>query len=386
MAAGRDDVPISDAGDSLCRVHFHAASVGEFEQAKPLIEALRASANRYLITASFFSPSGYEQQGGYSALDAACYLPPDRPAPMAAFFDLLHPDLVIVIRYDLWPEFMLQAERSGIPVVLACGVLREDSARFRAPFRGFFAKLYGMLTLIHAVGDDDRRAFALLAPAVPSETTGDTRYDRVFARARAAADLPAFTPGLIAGRLVLVAGSTWPPDEELLGEIASRDDLLLILVPHEPTREHVEGLLEAFPGGASLSAIERGEAGSAVRTVVVDRTGILSALYRIGDLAYVGGAFGEGVHSVLEPAAYGVPVLCGPGIGRSRDAEQMHREGALFVVRDRSELRERVRQLAEEPERREEMGRQVRAFVERRVGGSGRIIDSLRRRGLLPPV
>ena len=123
-----------------------------------------------------------------------------------------------------------------------------------------------------------------------------------------------------------------------------------------------------------------------MRAVVVERTGILSALYRIGDIAYVGGAFGEGVHSVLEPAAYGVPVLCGPGIGRSRDAEQMHREGALFVVRDRSELRERVRQLAEEPERREEMGRQVRAFVERRVGGSGRIIDSLRRRGLLPPL
>ncbi len=372
------------ADDKRYRVHFHAASVGEFEQAKPIIEALRADRHRYRITASFFSPSGYEQQGGYPALDASCYLPPDRAAEMTRFFDLVAPDVVIIIRYDLWLEFLREASRRKVPVVLVCGVLREGSARFRPGLRGFFSTLYGMLSLIHAVGEEDRSAFRALVPQVELETSGDTRYDRVMARAAAAAEIAGITPELIAGRVVLVCGSTWPPDEELLQSLAWRPDLLLVLVPHEPTEDHVAGLLRRFAGSATLSQIEAEQADGAVRAVVVDRTGILSALYRIGGLAYVGGAFGEGVHSVLEPAAYGIPVICGPGIHRSRDAEEMYRDGALFVVNDGAELARQVHALVEDVAKREEVGNRVRWFVKRRVGATDRVIASLRVRQFLP--
>jgi len=371
------------AADGRFRIHFHAASVGEFEQAKPLIDALRASDPGYCITASFFSPSGYEQQRGYAALDGACHLPRDRRGEMRAFLDRIAPDLIIVIRYDLWPEFLLEARRRGIPIVLACGVLRDGSARFYPLIRGFFRMLYALPALIHAVGEDDAAAFRRLVPGCEPEVSGDTRYDRVIARARAAADLPAFTPGLIAGRAVMVAGSTWPPDEELLKSVGERDDLLLVIVPHEPTPDHVGGLLRSFPGAVTLSQVEQERAPERACVIVIDRTGILSALYRIGAMAYVGGGFGDGVHSVLEPAAYGMPVFSGPGVDRSRDAAALRDAGGLVVVRSGNELAGHVARLIDDPGAREETGNHVRAFVESRTGATGRIIGSLARRGLL---
>jgi 3-deoxy-D-manno-octulosonic-acid transferase len=381
--AWRDQLAGLAAGEGELRLHIHAASVGEFEQAKPLVEALRESGVPISVTASFFSPSGYEQQSRYEAIDAASYLPPDTPGEMNAWLDRIAPDLIIIIRYDLWPEFLRASRRRGVPVVLVCGVMREGSSRFRPLLRGFFGELYGMLSLIHAVGDEDARAFARLAPAVPVEVTGDTRYDRVVGRARAVADVAAFTPERIAGRVVLVAGSTWPPDEEALAPLAGRDDLLMVIVPHEPTPEHITSLLERFPGGVTLSAMERGEGPAVPRAVIVDRTGILSALYRVGDIAYVGGGFGVGVHSVLEPAAYGMPVIAGRGIERSRDASEMADLGALTATAEPREVAPAIERLIDDAESRRRLGEGARLFVEERIGATGRILGSLRRRGLL---
>lgn len=374
---------LQHATGDVFHIHFHAASVGEFEQAKPLIEGLRSEMRRYRITASFFSPSGYEQQGRYAALDAASYLPRDSRSEMSDFLDVIAPRLIVIIRYDLWPGLLVEARRRGIPVVLACGVLREDSSRFNPFARGFFRNLYALLSLIHAVGPADAGAFGRLVPEIEVETSGDTRYDRVMARAHAAADLPVFTTALIAGRTVLVAGSTWSADEELLIGLAQRNDLLLVLVPHEPTPEHVGALLKALPGSIPLSQLEGSDAPDHARVIVVDRTGILSALYRIGHLAYVGGGFGDGVHSVLEPAAYGIPVFCGPRIERSRDAEEMHAAGGLVVVRRADELALHVQRLIADDAAREEHGARVREFVEQRTGAAGRIIASLHGGGLI---
>jgi 3-deoxy-D-manno-octulosonic-acid transferase len=135
-----------------CRVHIHAASVGEFEQAKPIIEAMRARVGAMTVTASFFSPSGYEQQGRYAGVDAACYLPNDTAGEMRAFLDAVDPDAIIIIRYDLWPGMLAEARRRSIPVILVCGVLHGNSSRFNPLVRPFFAWLYGQLSMIHAVG------------------------------------------------------------------------------------------------------------------------------------------------------------------------------------------------------------------------------------------
>ncbi len=365
------------------RVHVHAASVGEFEQAKPIIERLRALRPDTVVTASFFSPSGYEQQGKWEHLAAASYLPEERAGEMRAFLDRVAPDLLLIVRYDLWPELLVEAENRKIPTVLVCGVLRAGTARFRPVIRGFFRWLYSRLSLIHVVEEADASALAALGVDVPREVSGDTRYDRVVERALAPVELPWLDPALVAGRTILVAGSTWPPDEERLAALNDLPGILPVIVPHEPDAAHVEGALARFPGAVTLSDIERREAGAAPRAIVIDRTGLLSALYRIGEIAYVGGAFGEGVHSVLEPAAYALPVFSGPGIERSRDAVALEREGGLTVIRAGEELRREVERLVGEPERRRELAGRVERFVRENVGATGRIVDSLGRHGWL---
>jgi 3-deoxy-D-manno-octulosonic-acid transferase len=383
----RDQVGrIRSAEPGEFRVHFHASSVGEFEQAKPIIEALRSEGRPYRITASFFSPSGFEQQGRYEGIDGACYIPHDRQGEMSEFMNRISPDLVIIIRYDLWLEFLRQARVRRIPVVLVCGVLRSASSRFSPIVRSFFEKLYRQLSLIHAVSEEDRQAFRRLAPNVPVEVSGDTRYDRVIARARAAARFEQFTPEMIAGRTVLVAGSTWPADEELLEVLRGREDLLLIVVPHEPSKEHVESILARFAGARTLSEIEREGTNTLPHTIVIDRTGILAALYRIGSIAYVGGGFGDGVHSVLEPASYGIPVLCGPRTGRSRDAEEMRRMERLQVVEREEQLLGAVESFLVDSELRARAGAAAREFVEGHAGATGRILASLETHGYLPVV
>jgi 3-deoxy-D-manno-octulosonic-acid transferase len=363
------------------RLHVHAASVGEFEQAKPVIEAVRAQCPDARITASFFSPSGYAQQGAYESIDGACYLPPDRPGPMGAFLDVLRPDLILVVRYDLWPEMLLAARRRGVPVALICGVLRSDSARFNPFVRPFFRRLYGDLSLICSVGREDREAFESLAPGVPVDVCGDSRFDRVVGRAAAAPSIDGPIWSAVRRHpLVVVAGSTWPPDEEMLSVLNDDERIAVVIVPHEPTPDHVEAARRRFPGARAYSELEGEEGG---RFVILDRTGMLAGLYRLADLAYVGGGFGAGVHSVLEPAVFGIPVVCGPRIERSRDAEAMRRAGMLHVVGRPAELRAFVSTLVDDPERRRALGDATRSFVLERSGAVERIRSALRKHGLL---
>lgn len=379
------------------RIHFHAASVGEFEQAKPLIERLRAEENRYHITASFFSPSGFEGQKSYPLIDGACYIPHDRQGEMSEFMNRLTPDLIVVVRYDLWLEFMRQAELRRIPVVLICGVLRADSIRFFPGLRRFFSSLYGHLSLIHCVGPDDAEAFRRLVPDVPVHVSGDTRYDRVAGRLKRNESIAVNGQGRSGGndriaplrsiagdRTVLVAGSTWPEDERLLVALAHRRDLFVVLVPHEPSANAVGGLVDRFPGAMPLSGLAGREEDAEIRAVVVDRIGILAGLYVLADIAYVGGGFGSGVHSLLEPAAFGVPLLSGPRIERSRDAVALRDAGLLDVVTTGEELLRQVERLLDNGEERHRIAERTRSFVQERQGATELIVASLHRERLLP--
>ncbi len=365
------------------RVHVHAASVGEFEQAKPIIERLRSGNAPMRITASFFSPSGFEQQKSYPWIEGACYLPHDRQGEMSEFLNWFSPDLIIVVRYDLWFEFLRQARLRGIPTVLVCGVLRENSARFWPVARSFFRRLYGLLSEIHCVSEADRASFNRLVPEVPTYVTGDTRYDRVTDRAMNGPEPSRVISDAVRGRTVIVAGSTWPRDEELLECLRSERSAALVLVPHEPTAEHVALLRSQFPGSVTLSQLESDQLHPA-GPIVVDRVGLLLELYRLADIAYVGGGFGDGVHSVLEAAAYGVPVVCGPRVERSRDASEMAGTEALRIVHTRSELDETVRGLLRDERSRREAGAAAARFVHERTGAVERIILGLQRDGLLP--
>lgn len=367
----------SDGGEM--RLHIHAASVGEFEQAKPIIEELRRRRGdgRTIVTVSFYSPSGYEQQKDYPGVDAVSYLPEDRAAEMDPFFARLDPDLLIVVRYDLWPGMISAARRRGLPVILIAAVLREDSTRFNPLLRSHFRNLYGGLRLVCAVAVEDAAQFHRLVPELPVVVTGDSRYDRVAARAKQSVALPPPLAGLAERGDVIVAGSTWPADEALLLEVARRPDTTLVIVPHEPNPRALADLLRRFPGGYPLSKLTETPIDLTGRPIIVDRTGILSALYRIGTLAYVGGGFGDGVHSVLEPAAYSLPVFAAPRIERSADAVAMRTVGALRTTADAGELRRMIDELLGNREALKQRGELAARFVAERCGATARTVDAV---------
>jgi 3-deoxy-D-manno-octulosonic-acid transferase len=321
-------------------VWFHAASVGEGLQAESVLLELRRLVPACQIVYTHFSPSA-EPLARRLSVEAADYLPYDLPGPADRLLRALAPELLVFAKLDLWPELASRAAARGIGVAIVAATVSPGSGRLRWPTRTLLRPGYGAVQAAGAVAEADAARLARLGvePA-RIRVTGDPRFDSVAARVAAVpADEPLLRLG--GGAPTLVAGSTWPPDEAvLLAAFARlrvrRPDARLVLVPHEPTSEHLEALdrraAEAgLPAPARLSA-----EGPPVPLLVVDRVGVLATLYGTGTMAYVGGGFGRsGLHSVLEPAAWGVPVVFGPRWRNSRDAEMLLEGGAAVALGER---------------------------------------------------
>lgn len=355
----------------------HSASAGEFEQARPVLSELRRRDPDLRVVATFGSVSGLMQHASAPEVDIVLPLPFDRVRDCRDFLGALGPDAVLVMRYDLWPVIARQIRNRRIPLVLLCGTLVRGSARASLWYNWLTAQPYRCLSAALMVDPTDVEALHRLAPRVPAFAVGDTRYDRVVERACQSVALPLPRPD--SRWLTVVAGSTWDADEDLLADLAMESRIRLVIVPHEPTEEHLEQTERRFPGIVRLSRClgEWPRAG-----IVVDSIGILSAIYRLGDVAYVGGGFGAGVHSVLEPAAYDLPVICGPRIERSRDATSMRNLGLLTVVIDRPGLASAVSSFLESSDYRRNVGRRTGSFVRERSGATARIVDRLERLGI----
>ncbi len=354
-------------------VVVHSASAGEFEQARPVLAALRERYEGLLIVATFGSVSGLRQHVSAREADVVMPLPLDLERECRDFLNTFQPDAVLVMRYDLWPVFARQVTAKHIPLVLVSGTMRPGSLRASRWFDRALGRPYQCLTAALMVAHEDVSVLNALGVTALTLEVGDTRYDRVLARANEKAALP--LPPLDTNELVLIAGSTWDRDEEILADLVRRSaQVRLVIVPHEPTEDHLQASERRFPGIVRLSRC--GEAWPA-GAVLVDALGLLSALYRLGDIAYVGGGFGAGVHSVLEPASYNLPVLCGPRIGRSRDAAALWHEGLLSIVEDGGVLVAAIEALVGSDELRQDVGARTGAFIRHRSGATGRIMDQL---------
>ena len=327
-------------------VWVHAPSVGEGLQAKPVLEALRAEVPQWQLAYTFFSPSA-ERLARTLPADVADYLPIDRGRDVAAVLDALRPTALVFSKLDVWPELTLAAAERGVKLGLISATVAPHSSRLRWPARGWAEPAYRALNRIGTISaEDGRRLEQLGARHDVIEVTGDTRYDSVaeraerFDRAREPfARLGAVPPGTF----TIVAGSTWPADEAVV--LPAFVDLLaqvpgarLILAPHEPNPDHLAGIMQlAAELGLSrpvrLSQLERQPA---TPVIVVDRVGILADLYGLADAAFVGGGYHRaGLHSVLEPAALGIPVAVGPHWHMSRDAGLLvERGGAVALEND----------------------------------------------------
>ena len=361
-------------------IWMHAPSVGEGLQAASVLGALRARVPEAQVVYTHFSPSA-ERFARHVGADVADYLPYDTPEAAAALLDALDPDLLVFAKLDLWPELASAAGDRGVPVALIAATVRPHSGRLRRPARALLRPGYEAVTAAAAVSPDDRERLAALGVAAERiRIVGDPRADSVLSRISAIPhDAPLLRHG--AGAPTLVAGSTWPPDEDvLLGAFARlrrrEPGTRLILVPHEPTERHIARIFTAARRLGLPRPVRLSVADGPAPLLVVDRVGALATLYGAGVIAYVGGGFGKaGLHSVLEPAAWRLPVIFGPEWGESRDARLLIDARAAAGLSERDPIGQLVRWwanwLADEIGR-AETGARAHEVVVREAGASDR--------------
>ena len=358
-------------------VWFHCASLGEFEQGRPLLEEIRERDPEVKILLTFFSPSGYRIRKDYPGADYVTYLPLDTPRNARKFVEQVSPEKVFFIKYEYWYFMLRRLHRQHIPVYLVSAIFRKDQLFFRWYGRWFRRMLH---YYHHLFVQDDRSRDLLKTYGVDSVTvSGDTRFDRV---QKIVAGAPA-VPLLEQFRddtLLLIGGSTWPEDEELLIQYYQEADasIKLVLAPHEVHKLSIRRMLSRFSSEEVLVWSEAGDddPGKA-RVLVIDTIGMLSSLYGYGKLAYVGGGFGKGIHNILEAATYGMPVVFGPKHKKFREANDLVEKGGAFSVHDYASFKNLMDSFLSEPGQLEKAGAIAGSYVKRHAGATRRILSEI---------
>jgi len=315
-------------------VWFHAASLGEFEQGRPVIEALKQAHPEYKILLSFFSPSGYEVRKNYAYADEILYLPADTPWNASKWVRHHHFVAAFFIKYEFWFNYMRELKKSGIPLFYISLILNKKSFFFK-PYGRWFRKQLDAVTHFF-VQDED--TVGLLHDVGYDNVTlcGDTRFDRVAAIAEQVKPFPE-VERFIDGRKCIIAGSTWPPDERLLKAFLPKmpDDYCLIIAPHDISESHVNQIKAMFPGSQCYTELD---ADKQSKILIVNTIGILSQLYQYARFAYIGGGFGVNIHNIQEPVTFGCPVVFGPKYKSFKEAVDLVALQGAFPVSDAAEL------------------------------------------------
>jgi 3-deoxy-D-manno-octulosonic-acid transferase len=302
-------------------IWIHCASLGEFEQGRPVIEKVKKDMPDYKIILTFFSPSGYEIQKNYQLADIICYLPYDTTDNAGKFISLVDPVLVIFVKYEFWYNFISGLKNKNIPLYLISGIFRKEQIFFRW-YGSFFRKILKMFSRIFV---QDTRSLDLLRSIGIENVSlaGDTRFDRVIQIAGNAIDIFQIERFRGEERLFL-AGSSWKQDEEIISQYINRhpDKMKWVFAPHEIDISNIERL-EKLIRVRHVRFSQFSEECTDARVMIIDNIGMLSSAYRYADIAAVGGGFGKGIHNILEPACWGMPVLFGPNHEKFREAEEL---------------------------------------------------------------
>ncbi len=317
-------------------VWFHAASLGEFEQGRPLMERVRREHPELKILLTFFSPSGYEVRKTWEGADVICYLPLDTPAHVRLFFHFVRPEMLFLIKYEFWQNYLKGCARRGIPVYSVSSIFRPSQIFFRWYGRHGYARVLDKVTHFFVQNEQSRALLATLGHVDNVTVAGDTRFDRVKDIRAAARELP-LVKAFAQGHTTFVAGSSWPPDEALfIPWFRAGGCERLIIAPHLIGEDHLRDIERALEGHRVCRYTHvRTEADVAGADVlIIDCFGLLSSIYRYGQVAMVGGGFGAGIHNVAEAAVYGMPVLIGPRNANFREARHLLDCGACIEVTD----------------------------------------------------
>lgn len=363
-------------------IWFHSSSLGEFEQAKPIIEKLKKEKNvNVLIT--FFSPSGYENSKKYPHADLISYIPFDTKSNAERFIKIVNPTVAVLMRYDIWPNTVKALYDNHIPTFLVDATLRESSPRKYPFIRSFHKMLFSFFTKILTVSEKDAEEFLHFGLSKDNvKAVGDTRFDRVYQRSLLAKEKNLIKDEILHDKKIFVAGSTWEQDEEVIfpafEKISKYDDKVLVIVaPHEPTELHLEKIENEFSGKIKTIRFSYLNNYKDEKIIIVDSIGILLTLYTYAHVAFVGGSFKQNVHNVLEAAVYGIPVLFGPKIENSQEAKKIAELGGGILIKNKRQAYKTLRTLFTNEELRKSKGEISLSFVKENLGATEKILKEI---------
>lgn len=363
---------------------FHASSLGEFEQGRPVITAFRKQHPDYKICLSFFSPSGYEVRKDYPEADFVCYLPPDTRTNALRFINMLNPTVAFFVKYDFWFNYLEQLHMRDIPTYIFSTIFRPRQYFFQwygGWFRGHLGRCF-----THIFVQNEESLRLLKSHGIEHcSVAGDTRFDRVHTIAlenRRNEPVETFL-SLHPGKKVILAGSSWEPDEENLRHYLdlSGEETVLILAPHIIGEAHLAYIEQLFGNGAGTVRYSRlatlGDSSPLPRVLIIDNMGMLSSLYRYADVAYIGGGFGQGIHNTLEAITFGKPVVFGPNYGKFQEARDILRLGGGFTYDSRDQLPAILDALLKDPDARDRASQACRDYMEANLGSTEKILSLL---------
>jgi len=332
-------------------IWFHAASLGEFEQGRPLIEKIRLLHPEYKILLTFFSPSGYEVRKHYRGADVVCYLPMDKPRNVRRFLALTNPKMVFFIKYEFWKNYLDELHKRRIPVYSVSSIFRRDQ---------IFFKWYGGTLGVNNVS-----------------VVGDTRFDRVLEIKDQVKELP-LVEKFKGNHFTLVCGSSWAPDEDIFIEyFNTHPEMKLIIAPHVIHESHLIEIINklkrpyVFYKRATMDNVANADC------LIINCFGLLSSIYRYGDVAYIGGGFGEGIHNTLEAAVYDIPVLFGPDHDRFKEASDLIEQGGAYCIHQAKEFDDLMDQFQSDSDFLKETGQKSGGYVKSQAGATDLILSKI---------
>lgn len=377
-------------------IWFHASSVGEFEQARPIIEWYKANAPQYKILLTFFSPSGYELRKNYNLADWVFYLPVDTARNARRFVEAVRPKKAIFIKYEFWYNYLTALKDFGTEIYIVSAIFRRNQPFFKW-YGSLFRKMLG--TYRHLFVQDENSAALLAGVGIKDNVTisGDTRFDRVYKITQSSKELPLVETFATVqpNSLVLVAGSSWPPDESVIARtLENFSKIRLVLAPHEIGKDHIAGIERTFAKynpvrytkieerftNSAEGSPEREEIRrllSSSRVLVIDCIGILSSVYKYGHVAYVGGGFGVGIHNILEAATYGMPIIFGPNYKKFKEAKDLITAGGATSIENHSNMYDIINKFVNNRSVISEKGAVCKKYVLSNIGATQKVVSTI---------
>ncbi len=383
---------INSKDDNAKRIWFHASSMGEFEQAKPIIELFKKNYKEVKVIVSFFSPSGFENQKNYEFADAVLYLPFDRLKDVQHFLSVVKPDIAVFVRYEIWRNFLQELNKLSIKTFLIDATKPASTMLTTVPLlKDFTRRNYNFFEKIFTVDEKQTVFFKNFDVKPEVITLSDTRFDRIADKVAEASELKTIPKDFFSNDdFVIVLGSCWQPDEKIAFNAVKKwnskhtKKIKMIVVPHEPTKQHIADVISSGLDFVLLSDIEKHiEDSSFINEnrsshILVDSIGKLLMLYTYADAAYIGGAFGAGVHSVTEPAGYGIPLATGIAMENSPDAINLRELNALTVIKHSEDLYCWLEAMVEDKNHYGVMAASANEYINSRLGSSSKIYEYLK--------